>query len=349
MSKQTGIAVVGVGRWGVHLVRNFLENPQARVVAVVDRNPERLAALKQQFDPDAGVVLAADWEQVRQMPAIEAVAIATPASTHYPLIADALQQGYHVLAEKPLTLDPAESLELCRLAEQQHRQLIVDHTYLFHPAVERGKRVIQEGHLGELRYGYAARTHLGPVRPDVDALWDLAIHDICIFNSWLGEMPAQVQATGTIWLQGDPERWSKEELFPQGLSDLVWVTLTYPTGLQAFIHLCWCNPDKQRRLAIAGSQGTLIFDEMLAEGALTLQRGHLERSGDWFIPAGQNREVFSLEPAEPLARVCQHFLDCVHSNTPSPVSSGLTGVGLVRILSALTESINRGGQPVKIG
>jgi predicted dehydrogenase len=117
------------------------------VVAVVDRNPERLAALKQQFDPDAGVVLAADWEQVRQMPAIEAVAIATPASTHYPLIADALQQGYHVLAEKPLTLDPGESVELCRLAEQQHRQLIVDHTYLFHPAVERGKRFIQEGHL----------------------------------------------------------------------------------------------------------------------------------------------------------------------------------------------------------
>ncbi len=252
------------------------------------------------------------------------------------------------MAEKPLTLEPGESLELCRLAQKLHRQLVVDHTYLFHPAVERGKRAIQEGHLGELRYGYAARTHLGPVRPDVDVLWDLAIHDICIFNSWLGETPAQVQATGTIWRQSNREGWSGGEHFPQGLSDLVWVTLTYPSGLQAFIHLCWCNPDKQRRLAIAGSRGTLIFDEMLAEGALSLQRGHLSPAGDRFIPAGQSREVLSLEPAEPLARVCQHFLDCVHSNTPSPVSSGLTGVGLVRILSALTESINRGGQPVKI-
>ncbi|WP_017716822.1 Gfo/Idh/MocA family protein [Kamptonema formosum] len=348
MSKQTGIAVVGVGRWGVHLVRNFLKNPQARVVAVVDRNPERLAALKEQLEFDAGVVLAADWEQVRQMPAIEAVAIATPASTHYHLIADALQQGYHVLAEKPLTLDPEESQELCRLAQEQHRQLVVDHTYLFHPAVERGKRVIQEGHLGELRYGYATRTHLGPVRPDVDALWDLAIHDICIFNSWLGETPAQVGATGTIWLQSNWEGWSGGEHFPRGLSDLVWVTLTYPSGVRAFIHLCWSNPDKQRRLAIAGSQGTLIFDEMLAEGALTLQRGQLERTGDQFIPAGQSREAIGVEPVEPLAQVCQHFLDCARSNTPSPVSSGATGVGLVRTLSALSESVNRGGEPVRI-
>ncbi len=113
------------------------------------------------------------------------------------LIKDALKQGYHVLAEKPLTLNPAECQELCQLAEQQHSILMVDHTYLFHPAVEQGQAVVQAGKLGDLRYGYATRTHLGPVRQDVDALWDLAIHDIAIFNNWLGQIPVKVQATST--------------------------------------------------------------------------------------------------------------------------------------------------------
>ncbi|MEP0886327.1 Gfo/Idh/MocA family oxidoreductase, partial [Trichocoleus sp. ST-U3] len=135
---KTRIAVLGVGHWGINLLRNFLEHPDALLVAVVDQNPERLAVCQEQFNLDAGVVLATDWDAIHRSIEIEAVAIATPASTHYSLIADALRQGYHILAEKPLTLDVAECLELCHLAEQQQRQLIVDHTYLFHPAVERG-------------------------------------------------------------------------------------------------------------------------------------------------------------------------------------------------------------------
>jgi predicted dehydrogenase len=357
------IAVLGAGRWGVHLVRNFLEHPQARVVAVVDSNSEQLAALASRFGLEDSVVLANDWATVRQLPELEAVAIATPASTHYPLVADALQQGYHVLAEKPLTLDPAECLELCQLAEQQQRQLVVDHTYLFHSAVERGKTVLETGILGDLRYGYAARTHLGPVRPDVDALWDLAIHDIAIFNTWLKETPIQAQATGRVWLQGakklqisdlkfqiEANKLQSEISNPKFeiLSDLVWVTLTYPSGFQAFIHLCWLNQDKQRRLAVVGSQGTLIFDELLAAAPLTIQHGTFEVSGNKFTPINQSREVLSLEPAEPLKRVCDHFLTCVSQNKPSSISSGWIGAQLVQILTALTESLNQGGIPISL-
>ncbi|MBD2183074.1 Gfo/Idh/MocA family oxidoreductase [Planktothrix sp. FACHB-1355] len=329
------VAVLGAGRWGVHLVRNFLENPQALLVAVVDPNLDRLAALRSRYQLDESVVLATNWEQVRELPELEAVAIVTPASTHYNLIADALQQGYHVLAEKPLTLYPDECYELCRLAEQQQRQLVVDHTYLFHPAVIGGQAVMQKGTLGELRYGYAARTHLGPVRQDIDAMWDLAIHDIAIFNSWLGETPSQVQATGNVWLQN-------------GLADLVWVTLTYPSGFQAYIHLCWSNPDKQRRLAVVGSQGTLIFDELLTESPLTVQHGTFEQKGNKFEPINQSREVVNLESGEPLKRVCEHFLSCVSQNAPSTVSSGLVGANLVQILRAMTESLEKGGVPISV-
>ncbi|MEA5503651.1 Gfo/Idh/MocA family oxidoreductase [Halotia wernerae UHCC 0503] len=338
------IAVIGVGRWGVHLLRNFLALPQVSIVAVLDPHPEKLAAVKQQFNLDESVLLTTKWQSLQQVRELTAVAIATPAITHYALVKDALKQGYHVLAEKPLTLDPEECLELCRLAEQQHLILMVDHTYLFHSAVEQGQAVVQAGKLGNLRYGYATRTHLGPVRQDVDVLWDLAIHDIAIFNNWLGQTPVKVQASGQVWLQ---ENKSGELTnFPSGLADLVWVTLTYSNGFQAHIHLCWLNPDKQRRLAVVGSLGSLIFDEMLPSSPLTLLHGEFESQGNQFLSVNQRREVLELETGEPLQRVCDRFVTCIIKNTPPVVSSGWVGTELVQILSALTISLNQGGQAV---
>ncbi|MEH1890478.1 MAG: Gfo/Idh/MocA family oxidoreductase [Nostoc sp.] len=344
MTNQIKIAVIGVGRWGVHLLRNFLADPQVNVVAVVDPHPEQLAVVKQQFNLDKNVILTTEWQDIKKVPGLTGVAIATPATTHYALIQDALQQGYHVLAEKPLTLDPAECRELCQLAEQHHLILMVDHTYLFHPAVERGKTVVQAGKLGDLRYGYATRTHLGPVRQDVDALWDLAIHDIAIFNAWLGQIPVKVQATGTVWLQGQANREIHSP--SQGLADLVWLTLTYPDGFQAYIHLCWLNTDKQRRLGIVGSLGSLIFDEMSRSSPLTLLHGEFEQQGNQFIPVNQRQVVLELEPGEPLGRVCSSFVVSILNNTPSEVSSGWVGTQLVEILAALTVSLEQGGKPV---
>jgi myo-inositol 2-dehydrogenase/D-chiro-inositol 1-dehydrogenase len=339
-------------------------------------------AVQKQFNLDASVILAADWSQVQALPGLEAVAIATPASTHYTLAAAALQQGYHVLAEKPLALHLTEAIELCQLAEKQQRQLFVDHTYLFHPAVARGKRIIQQHQLGKLRYGYAQRTHFEPVRHDVDALWDLAIHDIVIFNTWLEQTPILVRAIGTVfpkeevpWKSSEVRRKKEEGINKEaateienkfapslltvnpaeGLADLVLVTLTYPDGFQAFIHLCWLNPDKQRRLTVVGSLGTLIFDEMSPETPLIVQRGTSDCGGEEnnsFESAIaqphslRHREVLNLESAEPLQRVCDRFLNCVQTNTPCPTSSGSASVELIRILSTLSKSLELGGQPL---
>lgn len=344
MSNQTKIAVFGVGRWGVHLLRDFLEHPSAQVVAVVDPEKENLVAAAKRFGLDDRVVLTTQWQDVMELKAVEAVAIATPASTHYPLITAALQQKFHVLAEKPLTLNVAESVQLCRLAQQQQRQLVIDHTYLFHPAVLQGKAAIAAHKLGSLRYAYAARTHLSPVRYDVDAVWDLAIHDIAILNYWLGAIPCEVQARGQVWLQ--PESHSSS-LFPHGLADVAWVTLTYPSGLQATIHLCWLNPDKQRRLSLVGDRGTLIFDELAAE-PLSIQHGQLEQQGKQFVPVQQRREVLDLPLGEPLKQVCNHFLDCVQQNQPSEISPGWLGAELTQILVALSESMRQNGQAIAL-
>ncbi len=381
---KIGIAVLGAGRWGVNLIRNFLELPNSQVLAVVDPNRDSLAAVQKQFNLDASVILATDWSQVQALPGLEAVAIATPASTHYTLAAAALQQGYHVLAEKPLALNLTEAIELCQLAEKKQRQLFVDHTYLFHPAVDRGQTIIQQHQLGKLRYGYAQRTHFEPVRHDVDALWDLAVHDIAIFNTWLEQTPIQVSAIGTVFPKesgrGKKESGINKEATTEienqftpslltvnpaeGLADLVWVTLTYPDGFQAFIHLCWLNPDKQRRLTVVGSLGTLIFDEMSPETPLILQRGNHNCGGEEHnsfesalakpskriapqkTTSLKGREVLSLEEVEPLRRVCDRFLNCVQTNTPCPTSSGSASVELIGILSALSKSLELGGQPL---
>jgi predicted dehydrogenase len=351
MSAPIKIAVFGVGRWGTHLLRNFLAHPQVEVVAIADPVSECLTAAAKRFNLNDHILLTTDWQVAMASPGLEAVAIATPAATHYPLILTALKQGCHVLAEKPLTLEVTEALELCQIAQQQQRQLVVDHTYLFHPVVAQGQEVLKSGKLGDLRYGYAARTNLGPVRQDVDALWDLAIHDICIFNTWLGQFPCQVEAKGTVWLQPNVATAlsdSSHSTIASGLSDLVWVILTYPSGFQAVVHLCWANPDKQRRLCVVGSQATLVFDELQTAAPLTLQWGEFQRHDRQFSPINQQQEVIPFQPTEPLQQTCAHFLNCVQTNTPSSISSGWLGAQLVQVLRALTESLQQGGQPVKV-
>lgn len=341
MKKTIRIAVFGVGRWGTHLLRNFLAHPDAEVVAVVDPCAEHLAIAARRFELDDRVFVTTQWQDALELNGLEAVAIATPAETHYALITAALKQGLHVLAEKPLTLSTAESVQLCRLAAEQHRQLVVDHTYLFHPAVLQGRALVKS--LGDLRYAYSARTHLSPVRQDVDALWDLAIHDIAILNYWLAQTPCEVQARGQVWLQPDALPRESSHLFPNGLADTIWATLIYPSGFQATLHLSWLNPDKQRRMCLVGAEGSLIFDELAAE-PLMIQWGQFERQENRFSPINQRQEAIELSSGEPLNQVCEHFLDCVHRNQPSDISPGWLGAELVQILVALSESMQQGGR-----
>ncbi|MGF1517754.1 MAG: Gfo/Idh/MocA family protein [Nodosilinea sp.] len=336
------LAIFGLGRWGTHLLRNFLALPEARVVALVDPNLQQLRELCDHFSLGETVACYHSWPQAMAHPGLDAVVIATPASTHYPMITAALEAGLHVLSEKPLTLESATSLALCQLAQAQRRQLMVDHTYLFHPAVQRGRELYQQ--LGPLRYGYATRTNLGPVRPDADALWDLAIHDVSIVNYWLDQSPTAVAAWGQSWLQ--PQAQPK---FPSGLRDVGWLRLTYgskanPYPMAVTVHVSWANPDRQRRLALVGDRGTLVFDESPQSSPLTLHRGQFQTQTAPFVPNGPQVEALAVAATEPLRQMCAHFLDCVASNTPSPVSSGAMAADLVKIMEAISLAAETGGQ-----
>ena len=340
------IAVLGVGRWGVHFVRNFIQHPQTELVAVADASPANLTLCQEKFNLDRDkIIFTTKWEEIKNLNYLDAIVVATPATTHYPLIKDALNSGYHVLAEKPLTLDPKECLELTQLAASKGLQLLVDHTYLFNSVVNRGREIINQNRLGELRYGYGTRTHLSPVRQDVDALWDLAIHDITIFNHWLGQTPNRVQAKGQVWLQPSKTMAISHQ---QGLADVVWLTLYYPDGFQAHIHLSWLNPDKQRRICVVGSKGTLIFDEMATDAPLSLQQGYFEKVTEKFIPQGQSREIIEVEKVEPLKAVCDRFMQNILTSSRDRFSSGWTGTELVKILRGLTVSMEQEGKIITL-
>jgi predicted dehydrogenase len=337
------LAILGAGRWGNHLIRNFLAHDRVEIAAIVDPNPTQLNWIKQQYAFPPQVKFLTDWRSLFDPSLapnltpklnLDAIVVVTPAVTHAAIVETALLNQLHVLAEKPLTLTVAEAERLTHLAEQQNRQLVIDHTYLFHGAVQAGQQAVSQ--LGTLRYGYATRTNLGPVRLDVDALWDLAIHDLAILGQWLGEVPEQVQAQGQSWLPNPGESGTP-------LADLVWATLRYPSGVTLQCHWCWHNPDKQRRLALVGDRGTLIFDE-LAPQPLVLQRGHFEASAEFpFVPSGLDQESLLFSAHEPLAAVCSHFVECVERNEPSKISNGTIAVELIRVLNGLSRSLQGGG------
>ncbi len=336
--RPLNLAIFGLGRWGSHLLRNFLALPAARVVAIVDPDRQRLEESRDRFALESTPACYDDWPQAMAHPNLEAVVIATPASTHYPMIQAALEAGLHVLSEKPLTLDSTSSAALCQLATTQQRQLMVDHTYLFHPAVQRGRELCQQ--IGPLRYGYAARTNLGPVRSDADVFWDLAIHDISILNYWLGQSPLAVAAWGSAWLPTEAGA---------NLRDAGWLRLMYPNldgcpPLEVMVHVSWANPDRQRRLALVGDRGTLVFDESPQAHPLTLYSGHFQPQESPFVPTGLEAKAVAIAPLEPLQQMCAHFLDCVASNRPSPTSAGAMATDLVKVIEAIAIAAETGQQ-----
>ena len=332
----TKIIIVGVGRWGKHLVRNFLEHPAAEIIGIVDPNPVNLQQCQQLYQLNSHQIkLVSSWQEIKDDSRIDAVVIATPASTHYQLVKSALNCGYHVLAEKPLTLNSTECLELTQLANTKNLQLFIDHTYLFNPIVKRSQELVNQGKIGNLRYGYSSRTNLGPIRQDVNSLWDLAIHDLAIFNFILGQSPVKVQAESQTWLQPN-------------LADLVWLKLIYPDNFMTTIHVSWLNPDKQRKLVIVGDQGSLIFDEMSPDSPLSLQQGYLVEQENYYLPQGLQTEVIKVPQAEPLKLICDRFLTNIQTGATDELSGGQLATNLVKILEALNLSLATNNSIVEV-
>jgi predicted dehydrogenase len=281
----------------------------------------------------------ADPEQVAADPSVQAVAVASSAVSHYPLARRFLEAGKDVFVEKPMTLHAAEAEHLVRLAEEGARVLMVGHLLLYHPAVTRLAALVREGALGELRYVYAQRTNLGKVRPDENALWSFAPHDVAVILHLIGRDPVDVSARGEAFLQ-------------PGVHDVVFLYLRFPDGHLAHVHVSWLDPHKVRRVTVVGSSKMAVLDDQEpteklrvydkgvdAGSVVDFARSLSVRSGDIWIPR--------IEGSEPLTLECRHFLECVRTRG-RPRSDGRDGARVIRVLEAASRSLAEGGQPVRL-
>jgi predicted dehydrogenase len=339
LSSQLGVGVVGYGYWGPNLVRNFSASAAAKIVAVSDRESSRLASLAR-LHPD--VTGTTRYEDLLENPAIDAIAVATPAHSHYDLALAALKAGKHVLVEKPLAPTADQVRRLIDEADRRGLTLMVDHTFLYTPSVRKISELVQRGELGEVYYYDSTRVSLGLFQSDVSVIWDLAVHDLSIIDHIIDEQPVAVSATGSRHVAGSPE-------------NMAHITLFFDSPCVAHINVNWLSPVKVRKTLIGGSKKMIVYDDMeptekikiydkgvtidgSAEKAHQLRIGY--RAGDMWAP--------HISPKEALQSEVEHFVDCVR-NGASPLCDGLSGLRVIEVLEAASRSVARQGAPVAIG
>ena len=338
--KALRIGIVGYGYWGPMLVRNFSQLPEFEVAGVADLRPDRLAKAKSDYQVG---LTTSNVEDLLGDESIEAIAIATPISTHADLAKRALEAGKHVWLEKPM----AHSLEACEelvaLAAQRDRVLLVDHTFLYTGAVERMKQLVDSGELGDLYYFDSVRVNLGLFQHDYNVVWDLAPHDLSIMLHLVQDRPVQVQATGAAPMKTG-----------NGLESVAYVTIQFESGLLAHMHVNWMAPKKIRMMLVGGSKKMLVWDDVEPDTKVKVYDSGVDlpetsedkydtmvqyRTGDMWAP--------KLDKTEALRKEGLHFYRCVRSGE-APRSGGELGRDVVALLESAQESLKLGGLPVDL-
>jgi predicted dehydrogenase len=337
VSNRTRVAVLGSGYWGVNYVRVLNELPDAEVAVVCDQSTSRLDEVARRFP---GTPLADDLHEALAVENVQAAVVCTPAVTHREVAELALKAGKHVLVEKPLTTSVVEADDLVELADACQRVLLVSHTFLYNQGVRKIKALMSADVLGAVYYVYARRTNLGPIRSDVNAVWDLAPHDVAIFNYLLDATPQWVSAVGGRVLGRSRE-------------DVGFISLGYPDDVVGHIHVSWADPHKVREFVVVGSDARVAFDDLnAAEHVRVFEKGVKAENAEETPTFGefqlQIRDGDIKSPAltisEPLKEVLGHFLHCVRRGE-RPRTSGEQGRSVVAVMEAIERSLRSCGGP----
>jgi predicted dehydrogenase len=333
-----GVGVIGYGYWGPNLVRNFSESPGFRVMAVSDLKSQRLDAVKGRYP---AVRTTTNFKEIIEAPDIDAVAIATPVSTHFDLGMAALEAGKHVMIEKPLTGSTDQANRLIDMAARKNRVLFVGHTFIYTGAVRKIRELMANDSIGEIYYYDSMRVNLGLFQHDINVIWDLAVHDLAIMDFILGKQPVAVSATGISHVPGKPE-------------DIAYVTVFFEDRLIAHVHVSWLAPVKVRRTLVGGSRKMIVYDDLepsekikvydkgitlteTPDAAYQLRVGY--RAGDMWAP--------QIDISEALGAMVRHFSECIDKGT-TPLTDGQAGLRVVRILEAATRSMADRGRVVEL-
>lgn len=339
MTNQLGVAILGSGYWGINYIRVFKELSQAQVALVCDKQPSRLQEIKKRF-PD--IASTTEFDQLLQDSSVDAVTICTPATTHYELTKRCLEAGKHVLVEKPLTTKTDHAKELVALAKEKQVTLMVGHTFLYNASVRKVKSYLEADENSHIYYLYAQRTNLGPIRQDVNALWDLASHDVSIFNYLLDSKPLWISATGSKVLRKLHE-------------DVGFVTLGYPDGVVGHIHVSWADPNKVREVVVVSSNQRIVFDDTanmepvrIFEKGVAIELDEAPTYGEYrFLMRDGNIISPKIEMSEPLKNQCNHFISCV-LESKQPLTDGQSGVDVVQVMEAIDQSMAQNGVPIQL-
>lgn len=336
-SSKVNVAIVGYGYWGPNLVRNYLEVPGAAIELVCD---ERVSQLEKAHARYPSLPVTQSYDEVLQSEEVDAVVLATPISTHYPLARAALEAGKHVFVEKPMTAEAGQAAELVRLAAARSLTLMVGHTFVYSPPVRKVAEYIHAGELGDIYFVATSRVNLGLHQRDVSVVWDLAPHDISILDYWLGEAPSSVSATGRACV--NPE-----------LADVAFINLRYPSGVVAEVQVSWLSPVKLRRTVVVGSQKMLVYDDTESVEKVKV----FDHGVDFREPSGFGEFQLSyrtgdiiapkLANTEPLFIEAQEFVAAV-SDGAAPLTDGRAGLEVVATVEAAERSLVSGGCEVPI-
>ena len=323
------IAVIGAGYWGVNLVRVFSQ--MGLLSKVCDFNPQRLAQIAAQFP---GVTAADSLEAVMDDPAVDAVAIATPAETHYAIARQALLAGKDVFVEKPLTLHCDEAETLTKMAERLGRILMVGHLLEHHPAITTLQEMIERGELGRLEYIYSNRLNLGKVRREENALWSFAPHDISVILLLVKQLPMQVTATGGTYLQPN-------------IADVTVSTMLFERGVRAHLFVSWLHPYKEQKLVVVGERRMAVFDDVRKTEKLQIYDKKIDLVNGQFVVGKPEGRSVSFPDGEPLRLECEHFVRCVETRQ-TPKTDGNDGWRVLKVLEASQRSLSMNGEPVQL-
>ncbi len=323
------IALIGCGTWGMNFARVLVNQNDCIFVAVADLNP---IALKRLDTLSKDVITYSDYNLILQNNDIDAVIISTPVSTHFEIAKASILAGKHIMCEKPLTLKNEESIALKDLAYKYNVILMVGHIFLYNDGIHYIKEAIDNKTLGNPLYMYFKRTGLGPVREDVDAIWDLAPHDISIANYLLNSMPISVTAFGNSYIK-------------PGRVDVAFLMLEYQNNVFINIHVSWIDPTKQRQITIVGDKKMLVFDDVTITDKIRIyDKGvsYQTQSGDFgeFQLAIRDGEIVipNIKQNEPLKSEVAHFIECIIKGK-KPFTDGENAVSIMTVLEAAKKSI----------
>jgi predicted dehydrogenase len=332
------IGVIGCGYWGPNLIRNFASLKDCRVKYICDLDADRLEVIQSQFPWTEAVT---DYRKVLDDPEVQAVAIATPVSTHHRLTIDALGAGKHVLVEKPLAASVAEAEEMVRKAKDANRVLMVDHTFIYTPAVQKIKELVDNGDLGDLLYFDSVRVNLGLFQHDINVVWDLAPHDFSIMDYVFRDKPVAAAAHGICH-------------FGMAEEDVAYVTAFFEKNIIAHFHVNWLSPVKVRMILIGGSRKMVVYDDMEnSEKIKVYDKGVdvIDSKGGIYSALVQYRmgDMYSpkLATTEALRAEAQHFKECVERGT-APITDGEMGLRVVKLLEGAQKSLASSGHKVSI-